>query len=651
MEVYKMKTTFLVKKTLAITLFFVMAVVFVTLFSVSAENPLTPEEEGLITHSPRPSGSLSAVTAGESDRYYVVFKSKPVQADESMVASRGAAIRHKFDRVSAYSVTVPNDSVLNSLKSDSNVDYVEPVSRVYALEEIIPWGIAAVKAPLVWDTVTGAGVKVCVVDSGIDYNHPDLDDLYAGGWDYVNNDNDPWDDFGHGTHCAGTVAAESNGIGVIGVAYDVTLYACKVLDDEGSGWSDDVMAGVQWALDNGADIASLSLGGPSSGPTEEAFYQSVYDAGLLTVCAAGNDGILGLDYPARYTSTIGVGSVDMDLNRSTFSQYGPNLELMAPGEIVYSTVPLGTGYETSVTQGGTGYQAIAMTYSGLTDDDGITATLHYCNYGINPSDFPPGVNGNIALIQRGSISFAQKATNAMNAGAVAVIIYNNAPNIFLGTLGNPGAWVPVLSMSNADGEALRAMGTPTITLINIAGDYDYSGGTSMSTPHVAGTAALVMQANSSLTNVQVREIMNNTAVDLGDPGWDQYYGYGLVDAEAAVNAATSEFMFISSIKMELRRVEPRYVQAIASVKVIDTSDQPVGGATVYGFWSGCVSGRVQGITGNNGIAELKSPLFDPASYLSAERPCFIINITNILHDTLQYAPEMNKVPPIARICY
>jgi hypothetical protein len=328
------------------------------------------------------------------------------------------------------------------------------------------------------------------------------------------------------------------------------------------------------------------------------------------------------------------------------------MELVAPGEFTLSTVPMGTGFETYIVEGSNTYESIGMTFAGYTNDNGITATLYYCNYGQTPSDFPAGVNGNIALIQRGYISFADKVTNAMNAGAAAVIIYNNNPGLFYGTLSNPGAWVPTVSMSNADGETLRALGTPTVTFLHIIGDYDYKQGTSMATPHVSGTAALVLQANSLLTNVQVREILNGTATDLGDPGWDQYYGYGLVNAEAAVEAAAPpEVMFIASIKMEIVRVDLIHVQALAHVKVIDFNRLPVGGATVYGVWSGCVNGRARALTPNTGIATLQSPLFNPSTYLGSERPCFIIDITNITHATLTYAPEMNKVPPHARICY
>lgn len=646
-----MKNVFRFKKTPAIMTFIVIAAAFGILLSAAGEKTLTPKQEGLVTASNGVSGSDLRTTAAGSNRYYVKFKNQPTSTDESMIASKGATIRHKFNLISAYSVTIPNDTVLNSIKSESSVDYVEQVPVVEAVGQITPWGITAVKAPLVWDEVTGNGVKVCVVDTGIDYNHPDLDDNYLGGYDFVNEDADPWDDNGHGTHCAGIVAAEANGIGVIGVAYDAELYACKVLNAGGSGYADDVMAGVQWALDNGADIASLSLGGPSGGPTEEAFYQAVYDAGLLVVCATGNSGAGYILYPARYSSTIAVGSVGQEFVRSTFSQYGPEMELVAPGEYTLSTVPVGTGMESSVTEGSTTYEAAGMEYAGYTDADGITATAYYCNFGETPEDFPPGVNGNIALIQRGNISFADKTTNAMNAGAVAVIIYNNVPGIFLGTLGAPGSWVPVVSMSNADGETLRALGTPTVTLINKIGDYDYKQGTSMACPHVAGVAALVMEANDDLTNVEVRDIMNSTATDLGDPGWDQEYGYGLVNAEDAVEAATTEtYLFLSSLKMALLGTSTHDWVAICTVKVIDTNGDPVPGAVVYGEWSGCVHGEDEDETDDNGVARLISPVYHADAQITPERPCFIINIVDIVHPTIPYAPELNIVRPYGRIC-
>ena len=640
------------KKSLAIVTFVAIAAAFCIVLSASAGKTLTPKEEGLVTTPYGVTDGNLKTPAAESNRYYVVFKSKPGKSDEGMVTGKGAAIRHKFDLISAYSVDVPNATALKAIKKDANVDRVEKVSRVSAFGEIIPWGVWAVKAPLVWDTVTGSGIKVCVLDTGIDYYNPDLDDNYGGGYDFVNEDPDPFDDNGHGTHCAGTVAAETNGGGVVGVAYNATLYSCKVLDAQGSGWSDDILAGIDWAVNNGMHIASLSLGGGGYSPTEEAAYQAAYDAGLLIVCASGNSGTGVIAYPAKYDSNIAVGAVDQQLEHSTFSQYGSELELVAPGEFVLSTVPVGTGTESSVTEGTTTYEAAAMEFAGYTDDDGITATLYYCNFGETPGDFPPGVNGNLALIQRGNISFADKATNAMNAGAVGVIIYNNVPGSFLGTLGSAGGWVPVVSMSNEDGETLRALGTPTVTLINKVGDYDYNQGTSMACPHVAGVAALVFEANDELINVDVRNIMNSTATDLGDPGWDPYYGYGLVNAEAAVEAAQHQevYMFINNIRMRAKKVNAG-VQVYAYVEIRNTEGDPVENATVFAEWAGDVPNDIlsKAKTNSLGIAVLKAPFIPPHTLPHPKTITVTVIVTDVVHEIFIYDPDLNQVEPTASI--
>ncbi len=629
-----------------------MAVSFGIVLSASGGKVLSAKEEGLVNFPYEASEPVLKTAAADANRYYIVFKNKPTAVDENSIASKGAAIRHKFNLVSAYSAAIPDEIVLDSIKNDANVDYVEKVSEVRAFVELIPWGIEAVNAPLVWDTVTGNGVKVCVLDTGIDYNHPDLNDNYGGGYDFVNNDPDPWDDHGHGTHCAGTIAAEANGIGVIGVAYDVDIYSCKVLNHQGIGWSDDILAGIDWAVNNGMNIASMSLGGGGYSPIEEAAYQAAYDAGLLIVCASGNDGVAVISYPAKYASNIAVGSVDQNLVRSTFSNYGPELELVAPGEYVLSTERVGTGLESYVLEGVNAYEAPGMTFAGMTGADGITATAYYCNLGETPGDFPPEVNGNIALIQRGAISFAQKTTNAMNAGAIGVIIYNNQPGLFLGTLGAPGSWVPVVSMSNADGETLRNLGTPTVTLMLKVGDYGYRAGTSMACPHVAGAAALVMDANDSLTNVQVRDIMNSTAADLGAPGWDPEYGYGLIDAEAAVEEALSQqvYMFINSIRMKADKVNGG-VQVYAYVEIRNTEGNPVENATVYAEWAGDVPADIlsQGITNSRGIAELKAPFIPPHSLPEPKTITVTVIVIDVKHEVYIYDPELNVVPPEASI--
>ncbi|MBI2569427.1 MAG: S8 family serine peptidase [Candidatus Schekmanbacteria bacterium] len=175
-----------------------------------------------------------------------------------------------------------------------------------------------------------------------------------------------------------------------------------------------------------------------------------------------------------------------------------------------------------------------MTYSGKAT---VTGTLYNCGLATTASDCPAGVSGNIALVQRGSVSFSQKATSAQTAGAAAVVIYNNADGDFYGTLGEDSGWGPVVSSSKAQGEALLALGNAAVTIAVTPSSYSTYAGTSMATPHVAGVAALVRAANPGLSNQQVRDLLTSTATDLGTAGRDNSFGYGLVDAAAAVDAA------------------------------------------------------------------------------------------------------------------
>lgn len=207
-----------------------------------------------------------------------------------------------------------------------------------------------------------------------------------------------------------------------------------------------------------------------------------------------------------------------------------------------STVPVGTGLETSLKELSPTPQDFhpnAMSFSALGD---VTAEVTYAGLGGSPADFAGFPAGNIALIQRGSFSFNVKATNATAAGASGVIVFNNQPGNFNGTLGSPvpGAG-PVVSLSDVEGQALLAdvmAGSVTANLKIESSNYGFNSGTSMSAPHVSGVAALVLSANPSLTNGEVRNILTSTAVNLGVPGKrDIWYGWGLVDALSAVNAA------------------------------------------------------------------------------------------------------------------
>ncbi|WP_138499216.1 S8 family peptidase [Nostoc sp. PA-18-2419] len=229
------------------------------------------------------------------------------------------------------------------------------------------WGADLVKAPEVWAKgYTGKGVVVAVVDTGVDRNHEDLknniwtnskeipgngidddgngyvDDDY--GWNFSDNNNDTLDRNGHGTHVSGTIAGENNDYGVTGIAYDAKIMPVKVLNDSGSGSYNSIAKGIRYAVDNGADVINLSLGGKYSNRTLESAIDYASSKGVIVVMAAGNDGESSPDYPARYAykSGIAVGAVDRNKNLADFSDRAGTNQISyvtAPGVDVYSTVP------------------------------------------------------------------------------------------------------------------------------------------------------------------------------------------------------------------------------------------------------------------------------------------------------------------------
>lgn len=444
------------------------------------------------------------------------------------------------------------------VESDPERHILEAVQRTPAIRrpfpaeggtQQTPYGIGLTNASMVWPVTRGGGVKVAVIDTGIDTTHPDLVGAYSGGWDFVNDDADPQDDNGHGTHVSGTIAAADNTVGVVGVAPDADLYALKILDAEGSGRGGDMIAAVDWAIDpNGdsdtsdhMDVINLSLGGSSSSILEREAFERARAVGIVCVAASGNNHPerLFVDFPAAYPAVIAVGAIDQTTTITSFSQRGPEMALVGAGFEVLSTVFLGEAYLISA---GTLDSIISFPMEYSSEPGAVSGSIVSCGRG-GAGEFPAGVAGNVALIERGDRTFKEKSDNAKSAGAKAAIIYNNESGIFFGTLCAAEPCIPpntptnpilTVSASMEDGQILLGRNGDSVTIeLGSASDYGLNNGTSMATPHVAGVAALLKALDPFASEDAIRTAMQTTARDLGSTGFDTTYGYGLADAYAA----------------------------------------------------------------------------------------------------------------------
>ena len=201
----------------------------------------------------------------------------------------------------------------------------------------IPWGIARLNAPRAWEKSRGAKVRVGIIDTGVDPDHPDLKGNVAGGYNAI-DPKQPWkDDHGHGTHVSGTVAALDNDIGVVGVAPKARIYSIKVLDSGGSGTWSDVADGIGWAIKNKMQVISMSLGASSGNDSVKETVSKAYKAGITIVAAAGNDYGGPVGYPAAYEECIAVSAGNDKDQIADFSSVGPEVDFIAPGENIRST--------------------------------------------------------------------------------------------------------------------------------------------------------------------------------------------------------------------------------------------------------------------------------------------------------------------------
>ncbi len=298
----------------------------------------------------------------------VLVKFKPSvgeMAAEKTLASQGLQVADAIPSSGLLTVLVEEgqeEATVASLRAREDVLYAEPNYLVHAQETIpndvdygFQWGLTKIRAPRAWDIVTGTNSTIiAIVDSGIDLDHPDLScaGKLTAGYDFVNGDVDPDDDLGHGTHVAGIAGAcTDNDLGVAGMSWGARLMPVKVLDASGSGSYRDVRDGIYWAVDHGAQIINLSLGGYEDSHTMYDAVLYAYNHGVLVTAAAGNcaqgcNGYINpIMYPGAYTSTLAVAATDAGDNHASFSEYHPYVDVAAPGVGIYSTY-LGGGYGT-----------------------------------------------------------------------------------------------------------------------------------------------------------------------------------------------------------------------------------------------------------------------------------------------------------------
>lgn len=277
------------------------------------------------------------------------------------------------------------------LKNYKHISYIEEdikidVHRLASRTVLVPWGVKQIKAPLIWKHTTGVRTKVGVIDTGVDFSHPDLRASVAGGVNLLHHGRPAMDDNGHGSHIIGTIAAASQGQwlsnrydrefghkrefgivqgtglgrgfhpysfnnsfdgnsrtgssarGLTGVAPQASIYAIKAFDKQGSAFVSDIVLGIEWCIRNQMDIINMSFGMKNRSPALRDAVKTAHDAGIIIVASSGNDGeATTVDYPARFVQAIAVGATNKKKRIASFSNRGKGISIYAPGDQIYST--------------------------------------------------------------------------------------------------------------------------------------------------------------------------------------------------------------------------------------------------------------------------------------------------------------------------
>ncbi|PGC86864.1 S8 family serine peptidase [Bacillus toyonensis] len=476
-----------------------------------------------------------------------------------------ATIKETYSTLySGFSISIPGDQI-TALASLPEVKAIYPnltyklheTSKSPANQETPNIGGPTVGAPEAWNLkdstgkpLDGKGMKVAIIDSGVDYTHPDLKANYIGGYDTVDEDNDPMDGNVHGTHVAGIIAGNGK---IKGIAPNASILAYRVMNDGGTGTTEDIIQGIEHAIQDGADVLNLSLGQDLNVPDQPVTMtlERAAKLGVTAVVSNGNDGPKpwSVDAPGNASSVISVGASTVSIPFPTFQVAGSNKS----------------------------YQGLPLSKSDF--QVGNDAQLVYVGYG-NPSDYAKqDVKGKFALVLQGTSSTLVKAKQA---GALGVLLISNEKeiNIMPEYFGREEVALPVMQLSNTNGEELKNLITKRKKNIKIGqpkqtelignfssrgpsqgswlikpdvvapgvqitstvprGGYESHNGTSMAAPQVAGAVALLRQMHPDWTTEQLKSSLANTAETLKDVNENTYpvmtQGSGLINIPKAVKA-------------------------------------------------------------------------------------------------------------------
>ncbi|HUR82447.1 MAG TPA: S8 family serine peptidase [Thermoanaerobaculia bacterium] len=503
--------------------------------------------------------------AASRQRYTIVTDGAPAAAASRIAtnAADKAELRMRtFRNVNGFAASLTDEEAI-ALRATPGVTAVDPVVERHVTslgkikpnlasftKQVTPWGLPALHADQVWPVTKGEGINVVVLDTGIDFNHPDLKAAYVGGYNVLDPAAPPMDDNFHGTHVAGTIAATNNAFGVVGIAPGVKLWGVKALDTQGKGYDEGIAAGLDWIMSKAKEVGgrwvvNMSFGsGAEGGTLERKAAEKAIAQNIVLVAAAGNGGSFHLDFPGAYPGVIAVGAVGEDGKRADFSAYGGHMSIVAPGVSLPSTLPENYLEDSDITLGDQVFHSRGTIGSPKTS---LTGRLVYCNLG-RPGEFPVTVQGNIALIDRGDNAFREKSRNAKEAGAAGVVIIDNVPEVGLKPFtllpkGCPGpecgedwndyAFPLTVNVTYEDGVKLKALANRETTVAYEWVRYGPASGTSMASPHVASSAALLLALDPTLVPSDLLKVLRNTAQDTAEEGWDYETGWGIVDALAA----------------------------------------------------------------------------------------------------------------------